>query len=57
MNKALFEQGLKIRKKVLGDAYVAQSLSQSDEVSVPIQEFSTQYCWGAVWNRPVETRQ
>lgn len=52
MDKAVFERGLKTRKEVLGDAYVTQSLAQADEFSMPIQEFSTQYCWGDIWNRP-----
>jgi 4-carboxymuconolactone decarboxylase len=52
MNSELFETGLKIRREVLGDAYVQKSLDAADDFSMPMQELVTQYCWGDVWNRP-----
>jgi 4-carboxymuconolactone decarboxylase len=52
MNKELYEQGLKIRRQVVGDAYVDASLKNADEFSQPMQELVTQYCWGDVWSRP-----
>jgi 4-carboxymuconolactone decarboxylase len=57
MNRTLYEQGLKTRKEVLGEEYVTQALAQADDFSLPIQEFSTQYCWGDVWNRPGLNRE
>ncbi|MFA7669779.1 MAG: NAD(P)-binding domain-containing protein [Burkholderiaceae bacterium] len=52
MNKELFEQGMQIRRKVVGDTYVDASMSNADEFSMPMQELVTQYCWGDVWGRP-----
>jgi 4-carboxymuconolactone decarboxylase len=52
MNKELFEQGLKIRREVVGDAYVDAALEGADDFSLPMQELVTQYCWGDVWARP-----
>ena len=52
MNKELFEQGLKVRREVVGDAYVDASLKSADDFSMPMQELSTEYCWGHVWTRP-----
>jgi len=52
MNKELFDKGLKIRREVVGDAYVDASLKNSDDFSMPMQELVTQYCWGDVWSRP-----
>lgn len=52
MNKDLYEKGLKIRREVVGDAYVDASLKNADEFSQPMQELVTQYCWGDVWSRP-----
>ncbi|WP_053382887.1 4-carboxymuconolactone decarboxylase [Leucobacter celer] len=52
MSDELFEQGLKIRKAVLGEAYVERSLAAADEFSMPMQEMVTRNCWGDVWNRP-----
>ena len=46
-----YEEGLKIRREVLGAHHVDQSLGQVSEFSRPIQELVTEYCWGAVWAR------
>jgi 4-carboxymuconolactone decarboxylase len=52
LNKELFDQGLKIRREVVGDAYVDASFKAMDEFNRPMQELVTQYCWGDVWARP-----
>ncbi len=52
MEKDLYEQGLKIRREVVGDAYVDQALNSADAFSMPMQELVTKYCWGDVWARP-----
>lgn len=46
-----YEQGLGIRKEVLGADHVEKSLSKVTEFSRPIQELVTEYCWGEVWSR------
>lgn len=51
MNKQRFEQGLAIRRAVLGSEYVDRSLSAADAFTRPLQELVTEYCWGEVWNR------
>lgn len=51
MSNEKFERGLEIRKEVLGREYVERSLASADEFSRPIQELSTEYCWGHVWSR------
>ncbi len=52
MNKELFEKGLKVRREVLGAEYVDASLKGADSFNMPMQELTTQYCWGEIWNRP-----
>jgi len=47
-----FDKGLKLRKQVLGADYVERSMASADEFSMPMQELSTEYCWGHVWTRP-----
>ena len=49
MSSELFEKGLNIRREVLGDEYVENSLKNADEFSMPLQELATEFCWGAVW--------
>src|SRR6202046_4485938 len=51
MDKKTHDKGLEIRKAVLGEAYVANALKNSDEFNKPFQELVTEYCWGAVWGR------
>jgi 4-carboxymuconolactone decarboxylase len=52
MSNEKFERGLALRKKVLGAEYVEKSMAAADSFSMPMQELSTEYCWGHVWNRP-----
>ena len=46
-----FEQGLAVRRDVLGSEYVDQALERADEFNQPLQELVTEYCWGEVWGR------
>jgi 4-carboxymuconolactone decarboxylase len=45
-------RGLKNRKEVLGEAHVERSFATADDFSMPYQDLITEYCWGAVWDRP-----
>jgi 4-carboxymuconolactone decarboxylase len=49
--RTTFEEGLRVRKEVLGPAHVERSLAQASVFAAPIQELVTEYCWGAVWTR------
>jgi 4-carboxymuconolactone decarboxylase len=49
--ETLFDRGLKVRREVLGDAYVDRSLKSGTEFRQPMQELVTEFCWGAVWSR------
>ena len=52
MSNEKFEKGLALRKQVLGADYVEKSMANADSFSMPMQELSTEYCWGHVWTRP-----
>lgn len=52
MNQDLYDDGLALRRRVLGDAHVDASLASVTDFSRDIQEYVTQYCWGDLWNRP-----
>jgi 4-carboxymuconolactone decarboxylase len=52
MDKTKFDQGLQIRRAVLGNDYVDKAISRIDEFSRPLQELVTEYCWGTIWIRP-----
>lgn len=51
-----YDRGMKIRREVLGDAYVDNALRSADEFSKPFQDLVTEYCWGASWGREGLTR-
>jgi 4-carboxymuconolactone decarboxylase len=51
MDKATFDRGLAIRRAVLGDEYVDNSMKLADDFNRPMQELTTEYCWGYVWGR------
>ena len=52
MGQDRFDKGLALRKQVLGADYVETSMASADDFSRPMQELSTEYCWGYVWTRP-----
>jgi 4-carboxymuconolactone decarboxylase len=59
MSKEIFDRGLEIRKSVLGKEFVENSLTTADAFNMPMQELTTEYCWGYVWGRdglPRKTR-
>lgn len=47
-----FDEGLAVRREVLGAEYVDKAIADADELTRPLQELITEYCWGAVWTRP-----
>ncbi|MGG1558607.1 4-carboxymuconolactone decarboxylase [Geobacillus thermoleovorans] len=57
MNKDRFDAGLEVRREVLGEEYVNQSLKSADEFTMDLQQLVTEYCWGEVWTRPGLSRK
>ncbi|KAJ9226947.1 hypothetical protein DTO027B5_2163 [Paecilomyces variotii] len=53
LHKQLFEEGLKVRRSVVGSEYVDRALANgSTEFWRPGQELVTEWCWGNIWTRP-----
>jgi 4-carboxymuconolactone decarboxylase len=52
-----FDIGIAIRREVAGSEYVDQSLANADDLTWPLQELVTEYCWGTVWARPQLSRR
>jgi 4-carboxymuconolactone decarboxylase len=44
-----YEDGLKIRKEVLGSLYVENILKNVTDFDRELQEIITEYCWGLIW--------
>lgn len=47
-----YDQGMKTRRAVLGDAHVDRSLKNRNKFNEPFQDLITRYAWGEVWSRP-----
>jgi 4-carboxymuconolactone decarboxylase len=47
-----YQQGMKIRRAVLGDEHVNRALATTTDFSHDFQDFITRNAWGEVWSRP-----
>jgi 4-carboxymuconolactone decarboxylase len=52
-----YEQGMKVRREVLGDAHVDKSLEKRNALNKEFQDLITRYAWGEIWSRPGLSRQ
>lgn len=57
MPSELYEQGLPVRREVLGREYVDRSIAEADEFLRPLQEQITEHAWGTIWTRPGLSRR
>lgn len=47
-----YEQGMKVRRAVLGDAHVDAAIENRNEFNEEFQDLLTRYAWGEIWTRP-----
>jgi 4-carboxymuconolactone decarboxylase len=47
-----YDEGMKTRRSVLGDAHVDRTLKSRTKFNEPFQDLITRYAWGEIWNRP-----
>ena len=47
-----YQQGMKIRRAVLGDEYVNRAITATTEFNRDFQDFITRNAWGEIWTRP-----
>jgi 4-carboxymuconolactone decarboxylase len=52
MDKQKFDQGLAVRREVLGDEYVDKAVAATTDFTRPMQELLNENCWGTIWTRP-----
>ena len=46
------DDGMKIRRDVLGDDHVDRAIESTTDFTAAFQDFITRYAWGEVWARP-----
>jgi 4-carboxymuconolactone decarboxylase len=50
-DRSRHENGMTIRREVLGDAHVDRSVARTTPFTEDFQDFITRYAWGDVWAR------
>ncbi len=46
-----YDEGMRIRREVMGDEFVDRAMAGADAFNTPLQELVAEYCWGTVWAR------
>jgi 4-carboxymuconolactone decarboxylase len=46
-----YEDGMTVRREVLGDAHVDRAVAGTTGFTAAFQDFITRYAWGEVWTR------
>lgn len=44
-------KGVKVRREVMGDAFVDRALGNATDFTQPLQDFINEHAWGGVWTR------
>lgn len=52
MTDSLYEQGMAVRRAVLGDEHVDAAIARTTPFTEDYQRFITRYAWGEIWSRP-----
>jgi 4-carboxymuconolactone decarboxylase len=52
-----YDQGMRVRREVLGDAYVDRANAKRNAFNEEFQNLITRYAWGELWSRPGLSRQ
>jgi 4-carboxymuconolactone decarboxylase len=47
-----YDQGMLVRREVLGDEHVDRAIANTDEVTRDFQDYITRNAWGDIWSRP-----
>jgi 4-carboxymuconolactone decarboxylase len=57
LSKDRYEEGLRIRREVVGEDQVDEWLAESNDFSSPLEEIITEFGWGTIWARPGLSRK
>jgi 4-carboxymuconolactone decarboxylase len=45
-------EGMRVRREVVGDAYVDRAVAETGALTADFQDYITRCAWGEVWTRP-----
>jgi 4-carboxymuconolactone decarboxylase len=51
------DEGMRIRREVLGDAHVDRATARTTAFTADFQDLITRYAWGEIWARPLLDRR
>jgi 4-carboxymuconolactone decarboxylase len=57
MSNDRFEQGMKLRRDVLGDVHVDRAEASKTAFDADFQRYITETAWGSIWARPYLDRK
>lgn len=57
MDKARFDQGLAVRREIMGAERIDKVMKDADAFTRPVHDLITEYCWGEIWTRPGLSRK
>jgi 4-carboxymuconolactone decarboxylase len=46
-----YDEGMRVRREVLGDEHVDRAVENTTDFTEPLQDFITRFAWGSVWTR------
>jgi 4-carboxymuconolactone decarboxylase len=52
MSDDAYDNGMRIRREVLGDEHVDRAIESTTDETRDFQDFITRYAWGELWARP-----
>ncbi len=52
MTTGRYDDGMAVRREVLGDSYVERASSHATAFTKDFQQLVTQFAWGTIWTRP-----
>ncbi|WP_421866098.1 carboxymuconolactone decarboxylase family protein [Motiliproteus sp.] len=51
MSQQDYDNGLKVRTEVMGEAFVQRALNNQTELTEPLQQWINEHAWGSTWQR------
>ena len=52
MTTGRYDEGMAMRREVLGDSYVEQANAKTTDFTQEFQQIVTEFAWGTIWTRP-----
>ena len=46
-----YDNGMAVRKQVMGEAHVERAMSQVTDFTAPLQDWINEHAWGSTWQR------